>query len=353
MAAEAQRYAPPLTVSEVDGVITIPLLRRRRSSSRHIRGGSHPWPHPDNPPYAFDDTRDGRAAGPFGSRGPASLSPQGWSHWTSGHHIRIDPNRYAALNNSGHRLRRAWSHERPSPWRPLCERRHPRAIRRAPAGGGPRRPGAPRSSPVRWSRCRGWTSRRPQPPANAPRTIRAPQMPPAASSVAPPFASLRRRPGLPAPAPRPAPAPPEFSTAPPGPRPNPDPFPCRRCWQALRTGSLADGTPPMELILIRHGLPEQSYETNDPLLSAEGQDHQARRAPGGPARERSMWWSPAPCCEQCTAEPFAAVSGQAAHRSGDRGVRPGPERLRPHGGPEAENYEGPDRVRVLRRQRYC
>ncbi len=181
MAAGRLRDTPHLTVNEVDGVITIlpaaPQEVFYPAYDPEVAYG--PWPYPDNPPYAFDDTYDGCAAGPFGSCGfgvAVVLPLWGWSHWDwRGHHIRIDPNRYAALNNQRPPPGGAvWVHERGHrhgvPYVNADTRaRYPAA----PAGGGPRRPGAPRSSPAAaslsgWSRRRGWTSRRPQPPANAP-----------------------------------------------------------------------------------------------------------------------------------------------------------------------------------------
>lgn len=65
----------------------------------------------------------------------------------------------------------------------------------------------------------------------------------------------------------------------------------------------------MELLLIRHGLPERSAETDDPPLSAEGQD-QARRVARWLAEERidAVYASPMRRAVQ-TAEPFVAAAG--------------------------------------------
>jgi probable phosphoglycerate mutase len=65
----------------------------------------------------------------------------------------------------------------------------------------------------------------------------------------------------------------------------------------------------MELILIRHGLPVRSAETDDPPLSDEGHE-QARRAARWLAEERidAVYSSPMRRAVQ-TAEPFAALSG--------------------------------------------
>jgi probable phosphoglycerate mutase len=65
----------------------------------------------------------------------------------------------------------------------------------------------------------------------------------------------------------------------------------------------------MELILIRHGLPVRSAETDDPPLSEEGHD-QARRAARWLAAERidAVFSSPMLRALQ-TAEPFVAQSG--------------------------------------------
>ena len=65
----------------------------------------------------------------------------------------------------------------------------------------------------------------------------------------------------------------------------------------------------MELILIRHGLPVRSAETDDPPLSEEGHD-QARRAARWLATERidAVFSSPMLRAMQ-TAEPFVAGSG--------------------------------------------
>ncbi len=69
----------------------------------------------------------------------------------------------------------------------------------------------------------------------------------------------------------------------------------------------------MELILIRHGLPVRRDDTSDPPLSAEGQD-QARRVARRLARERiDVVVSSTMLRAVQTAEPFAAVSGQAVY----------------------------------------
>ncbi|MFL5298106.1 MAG: histidine phosphatase family protein [Phenylobacterium sp.] len=67
----------------------------------------------------------------------------------------------------------------------------------------------------------------------------------------------------------------------------------------------------MELILIRHGLPVRSAETDDPPLTDEGHE-QARRAARWLAGERidAVYSSPMRRAVQ-TAEPFAALSGLA------------------------------------------
>ncbi|MBI1197696.1 MAG: histidine phosphatase family protein [Phenylobacterium sp.] len=65
----------------------------------------------------------------------------------------------------------------------------------------------------------------------------------------------------------------------------------------------------MELILIRHGLPERSAETSDPPLSDVGHD-QARRVGAALARERidAVFASTMRRAIQ-TAEPYAALAG--------------------------------------------
>ena len=67
----------------------------------------------------------------------------------------------------------------------------------------------------------------------------------------------------------------------------------------------------MELILIRHGLPERSAVTDDPPLSASGLD-QARRVAGALSRERidGVYSSTMTRAVQ-TAEPYAALAGHA------------------------------------------
>jgi len=66
----------------------------------------------------------------------------------------------------------------------------------------------------------------------------------------------------------------------------------------------------MELILIRHGLPERRDDTSDPPLAAEGHE-QARRVAGRLARERidAVMSSTMRRAVQ-TAEPFAALGAQ-------------------------------------------
>lgn len=65
----------------------------------------------------------------------------------------------------------------------------------------------------------------------------------------------------------------------------------------------------MELLLIRHGLPERSAESSDPPLSAEGRD-QARRVARWLTDEKihAVYSSPMARAVQ-TAEPFAAAAG--------------------------------------------
>jgi probable phosphoglycerate mutase len=65
----------------------------------------------------------------------------------------------------------------------------------------------------------------------------------------------------------------------------------------------------MELILIRHGLPERSRETSDPPLAAQGRE-QARRVAARLAREPidAVYASTMRRAVQ-TAEPFAALAG--------------------------------------------
>lgn len=67
----------------------------------------------------------------------------------------------------------------------------------------------------------------------------------------------------------------------------------------------------MELILIRHGLPERSATTDDPPLAAEGRD-QAERVARWLARERidAVYSSPMRRAME-TAAPFAAQAGRA------------------------------------------
>ena len=65
----------------------------------------------------------------------------------------------------------------------------------------------------------------------------------------------------------------------------------------------------MELILVRHGLPERRSDTADPPLTPEGYD-QAERAARALSRERidAVYSSPMLRAVQ-TAEPFAVLSG--------------------------------------------
>jgi len=65
----------------------------------------------------------------------------------------------------------------------------------------------------------------------------------------------------------------------------------------------------MQLILVRHGLPERSAVTDDPPLAAEGRD-QARRLAGWLAAERidAVFSSPMQRAVQ-TAEAYAAMKG--------------------------------------------
>jgi len=111
MAAGALRGAPDLTVNQADGVITIlPAAPQEVYYPAFVPADAYgPWPYPDSPPYAFDDTYDaydaydGCAPGAFGSCwfGVAVVLPLwGWQHCDWRHHrIRIDPDRFAALNN--------------------------------------------------------------------------------------------------------------------------------------------------------------------------------------------------------------------------------------------------------------
>ena len=105
MAAGRLQSTANLTVSEADGMITIlPAAPQEVYYPAYDPSVAYgPWPYPDYPPYAFDDAGDGCAVGPFGYCwfGVAVVLPLwGWNHWDwRGHHIRIDPNRFAALNN--------------------------------------------------------------------------------------------------------------------------------------------------------------------------------------------------------------------------------------------------------------
>lgn len=67
----------------------------------------------------------------------------------------------------------------------------------------------------------------------------------------------------------------------------------------------------MELLLIRHGLPERSDQSSDPPLSAEGRE-QARRVAAWLADEtiHAVWSSPMARAVQ-TAEPLTAAGGHA------------------------------------------
>ena len=105
MVAGALRSTPNLTVSEADGVITIlPAAPQEVYYPAYDPDVAYgPWPYPDNPPYAFDDAYGGCAADAFGSCwiGVAVVLPLwGWQHCDWRHHrIRIDPDRFAALNH--------------------------------------------------------------------------------------------------------------------------------------------------------------------------------------------------------------------------------------------------------------
>ena len=145
MAAGALRSNPHLTVSQVDGVITIlPAAPQEVFYPAYDPDVAYgPWPYPDSQPYAFDDAYDGCAADAFGSCwfGAVVVLPLwGWHHWDwRHHHIRIDPDRFAALNN--HRPPpggTVWAPERDhrhgGPWvSPLSPARVP-APARPPAG---------------------------------------------------------------------------------------------------------------------------------------------------------------------------------------------------------------------------
>jgi 2,3-bisphosphoglycerate-dependent phosphoglycerate mutase len=81
----------------------------------------------------------------------------------------------------------------------------------------------------------------------------------------------------------------------------------------LKVETFAAQDAPMELILIRHGLPERRDDTSDPPLSAEGVD-QARRVAERLARERiDLVVSSTMQRAIQTAEPFAALSGRPLH----------------------------------------
>lgn len=65
----------------------------------------------------------------------------------------------------------------------------------------------------------------------------------------------------------------------------------------------------MELILVRHGLPERRHDTSDPPLSAVGHE-QARRVAGWLAHEKiDAVFSSTMLRARQTAEPFAALRG--------------------------------------------
>lgn len=118
MVAGVLRSTPNLTVSEADGVITIlPAAPQEVYYPAYDPGVAYgPWPYPDNPPYAFDDAYGGCAPDAFGSCwfGAVVVLPLwGWSHcdWRH-HHIRIDPDRFAALNHQRpSRGGAVWVHE--------------------------------------------------------------------------------------------------------------------------------------------------------------------------------------------------------------------------------------------------
>jgi len=105
MAAGALRSTPDLTVSEADGVITIlPAAAQEVYYPAYNPTDAYgPWPYPDYPPYAFDDVYNGCDVGSFGYCwfGVAVVLPLwGWNHCDWRHHrIRLDPDRFAALNN--------------------------------------------------------------------------------------------------------------------------------------------------------------------------------------------------------------------------------------------------------------
>jgi probable phosphoglycerate mutase len=72
----------------------------------------------------------------------------------------------------------------------------------------------------------------------------------------------------------------------------------------------------MELILIRHGLPERSAVTDDPPLSASGLD-QARRVAGALSRDRIHGvYSSTMTRAMQTAEPYAAMAGHPIQADG-------------------------------------
>lgn len=107
IAAGALRSTPYITVSDAGGIVTI-----RPAAAQEIYYPAYdpttaygPWPYPEAPPYAFDDIYDGGCSvGAFGYcwYGLAVIAPLwGWSQWDwRGHHILIDPRRYATLNNA-------------------------------------------------------------------------------------------------------------------------------------------------------------------------------------------------------------------------------------------------------------
>ena len=161
-----------------------------------------PSPYPDFQPYVFPEIYDGCALVPLGDCWfELAISPPlwGWRHldWYSGR-IRIDPNRFAALNGGRPPAGGAtWTHdlgsvrgvparalvpaaavdERPpaahrtrgAPARPVAAERPPEIVRGAPAPPAPARPRtAPRYEPLAAS-----PPPRMQPPA-APRRLAAP-----------------------------------------------------------------------------------------------------------------------------------------------------------------------------------
>jgi hypothetical protein len=102
--AGAIRSDSYLTVTDADGIITIlPAAPQEVYYPAYNPAVAYgPWPYPDFPPYAFDDTDDGCSVGDFGYCwfGVAVVLPLwGWDRWDwRGHQLRLDPERFAALN---------------------------------------------------------------------------------------------------------------------------------------------------------------------------------------------------------------------------------------------------------------